>query len=55
MAPGKARSGLSLADQLANLEDPTPKGMFNVIGLTYFGGHGPPNADLHPRFRPRGY
>lgn len=52
MAPGKPRAGRSLADQLADLEDPTPKGMCSLIELTHFFGDGPPWANLFPDFDP---
>jgi hypothetical protein len=35
MAPGKTRPGRSLADQLADLEDPTPKGTLDCSLLTF--------------------
>jgi protein AATF/BFR2 len=52
MAPGKPRSGRSLADQLADLEDPTPKGMCILIGLTHYLGGEPTWANIVADFDP---
>lgn len=52
MAPGKMRLGQSLADQLADLEDPTPKGRLNRVLLTFARRRGHPIADLVPDFDP---
>lgn len=50
MASGKTRPGRSLADQLADLEDPTPKGMLSCFLLKFAFSQRLPITDMDTRF-----